>query len=113
LEKAGLFDEKLFLYFEDADLSQRVLRAGYTIIYAPKAVIWHANAASGGGSGSILHDYYITRNRMIFGMKYAPLRSKIALVRESLRLLVSGRQWQKIGIRDFYIGKFGKGSFGV
>ncbi|HYK07964.1 MAG TPA: glycosyltransferase family 2 protein [Candidatus Eisenbacteria bacterium] len=112
LEKVGLFDEKLFLYFEDADLSQRVLKAGYTIIYAPKAVIWHTNAASGGGSGSILHDYYITRNRMIFGMKYAPLRSKIALLRESLRLLVFGRKWQKAGIKDFYLGKFGKGSFG-
>lgn len=113
LEKVGLFDESLFLYFEDADISQKVLKAGYTIIYSPKAVIWHVNAASGGGSGSSLHDYYLTRNRMIFGMRYAPLRTKLALFKESIRLLVLGRQWQKIGIRDFYLRKFGKGSFAI
>lgn len=113
LEKVGLFDENLFLYFEDADISQRVLQAGYTITYAPKAVIWHANASSGGGSGSVLHDYYLTRNRMIFGMRYAPLRSKLALLRESFRLLISGREWQKKGIRDFYVRRFGKGSFTI
>lgn len=111
LEKVGMFDDKLYLYFEDADLSQRIIRAGYDILYQPDAVIWHVNAASGGGAGSPLHDYYLTRNRMIFGMRYAPLRTKIALFRESLRLLLSGRQWQRIGIRDFYLGKFGKGSF--
>ena len=113
LERVGIFDDKLYLYFEDADLSQRVLNRGYKIYYQPKAVIWHVNAASGGGSGSILHDYYLTRNRMLFGMRYAPLRAKIALIRESLRLLVNGRRWQKKGIRDFYLGKFGKGSFAI
>lgn len=113
LEKVGMFDDKLYLYFEDADLSQRVLKAGYTILYQPDAVIWHVNAASGGGPGSPLHDYYLTRNRMIFGMRYAPLRTKFALIRESIRLLLSGRKWQKKGIQDFYLRKYGKGSFAI
>lgn len=112
LKKVGGFDDLLFLYFEDADLSQRILRAGYKIVYQPKSVIWHVNAASGGGSGSPLHDYYITRNRMVFGMRYAPLRAKFALIRESIRLLFAGRPWQKRGIQDFYTRNLGKGSFG-
>ena len=111
LRKVGLLDAKYFLYFEDADLDERIIRAGYKIVYVPSAVLWHINAASSGGSGNNLQDYFITRNRMLFGMRYAPLRSKVALIRESLRLLTSGRPMQKKGIRDFYLGRFGKGTY--
>ena len=111
LEKAGLFDEKYFLYYEDNDLSQRVKKAGFDIYYQPKAVIWHLNAGSTGGSGSSLHDYYITRNRMLFGFKFTSFQTKLALFRESLRILFNGRSWQKRGIVDFYLGRFGKGGF--
>ena len=112
-EKIGLFDEKYFLYYEDADLSMRVKKIGYEIIYVPKAIIWHKNAGSAGGSGSVLQDYYIARNRLLFGMLYAPFRSKLALIKESLSLLFYGREWQKKGVWDFYLGRFGKGSFQV
>ncbi len=112
-KKIGLFNEKYFLYYEDNDFSQKAKKAGYKIIYSPKAIIWHKNAASAGGSGSNLQDYYITRNRMLFGIKYAPFKSKLALIKESLSLFLKGRYWQKRGIWDFYTGKFGKGSFRV
>lgn len=111
LEKVGMFDEKFFLYYEESDLCERVKRKGFSIFYAPRSVLWHKNAQSTGGSGSGLQDYYISRNRLLFGIRYAPFRSKIALLRESLKLLIVGRKWQKIGVRDFYIRKFGKGSF--
>ncbi len=100
-EKVGLLDGRYFLYLEDNDFCQRAKKAGFKLIYVPKAKLWHANAGSSRVGGP-LHDYYLTRNRMLFGMRYAPLRSKLALIRESLRLLLSGREWQKIGIRDFY-----------
>ena len=112
-EKIGLFDGKYFLYLEDLDFSQRAKRAGFKIVFEPSSIIWHYNAASTGGSGSNLQDYFIARNRMLFGMKYASLRTKLALIRESLSLAISGRKWQKVGIRDFYIGRFGKGSFNL
>jgi len=110
-QKLGLFDEKYFLYYEDNDLCQRAKKHGFKILYNPKAFMWHKNAGSAGGSGSSLQDYYITRNRMLFGMKFAPLRSKASLVKESLKLLLSGRPWQKRGVADFYLGRFGKGSY--
>lgn len=111
LEKVGGFNKQYFLYYEDNDLSQRAKKKGFKILYAPKSIIWHKNAGSAGGSGSLLQDYYITRNRMLFGMKYAHLRSKIALIRESAGLLLSGRKWQKKGIADFYLRNFGRGSY--
>jgi GT2 family glycosyltransferase len=110
-EKVGYFDDKYFLYYEDADLSMRAKRKGFNIIYVPKSFIWHKNAGSAGGSGSTLQDYYITRNRLMFGFRYAPLRSKLALFRESLSIFLKGRKWQKQGVIDFYLGKFGKGSY--
>lgn len=110
-EKLGLFDEKYFLYYEDSDFCQRAKSGRYKILYAPKAILWHKNAGSAGGSGSALQDYYITRNRMLFAMRYAPIRSKVAIVRESLHLIANSRPWQKRGVMDFYLSKFGKGRF--
>lgn len=110
LIKVGFLDERYFMYFEDADWNIRAKKAGFKALYVPKAVLWHINAASS-SSGSLLHDYFITRNRMLFGLTYAPLRVKISLIKESLRFLFKGRPWQKRGVRDFYLGKFGKGSF--
>lgn len=111
LEKVGLFDERYFLYYEDADLSERIKKAGYKIYYAPKALLVHVNASSSGGPGGALHDYFLTRNQMLFGLTYAPLKSKIALVRQSMRLFFTGRPYQKLGVKDFYLKRFGKGSF--
>ncbi len=110
LEEIGLFDKRYFAYLEDADFSQRAKKAGWWVLYAPPAHLWHKVSQSS-GIGSELNDYFITRNRMIFGLTYAPLRAKIALVKESFRLLLKGRKWQKIGIKDFYLGNFGKGSW--
>lgn len=111
LKKAKLLDDRYFLYYEDSDLQERIKRLGYKVYYAPRSVIWHKNAGSSGGSGSALHDYYISRNRLLFGYLYAPLKTKFALLRESIKLILKGRKWQKIGVRDFYLGRFGKGSF--
>lgn len=107
------FDDKYFLYYEDADLNTRLHKAGFTIYYEPKAMLWHVNAGATGGSGSVLQDYFISRNRMRIGMKYGRLRTRIALFRESLRILANGRQWQRRGVIDYYLGRFGKGSYPV
>ncbi len=104
----GLLDEKYFLYWEDGDFSIRAKQAGFKIIYQPKAVIWHKNSGSS-GAGSVLHDYYLTRNRLIFGFQYACLRTKLALIRESLRKLLTGRPGEKQGIIDYCLHRFGKG----
>jgi GT2 family glycosyltransferase len=113
LRTVGLFDENYFLYLEDSDLNERIKRAGFARYYIPDSVIWHENAGSTGGSGSDLQDYFITRNRLLFGMRYASVRTKLALFRESMNLLATGRKWQKQGVKDYYLRNFGKGSYRV
>jgi GT2 family glycosyltransferase len=110
VRKAGMFDPKYYLYLEDVDFSLKVRANKYKILFVPKARIWHKVSASS-GIGSELNDYFITRNRLIFGMRYAPIRTRFALYRESLRLLFKGRKWQKRGVLDFYFSDFGKGSW--
>ena len=82
-------------------------------MFQPESVVWHKNAQSAGGSGSFLQDYYITRNRLLFGLKFVSFRQKAALIKESFKLLAKGRKWQKKGVMDFYLGRLGKGSYPV
>jgi len=109
-KKIGLLDDDFFMYFEDVDFCQRAKINNFKMAYIPTSKIWHVNSGSS-KSGGDLHDYFITRNRLIFGFKYAKLRTKIALFRESIRFLISGSKWKKRAVLDFYIKKFNKGSW--
>ncbi len=111
--KIEFLDERYFLYYEDSDFNIRAKKAEYKIMYAPLAFLWHINAGSTGGSGSNMQDYFITRNRILFGITYAPLKTKVALIAESLRLFLYGRKWQRQGILDFYTMRFGKGGYSL
>lgn len=46
LEKVGYFDESYFFYFEETDLSLRVLEKGYRVVYSPTAKIIHHQEGS-------------------------------------------------------------------
>lgn len=81
IEKVGRWDENYFLYFEDADFSVRSKRAGIKLYFDPHIVVWHKNAASTGGPGSSLHQQYQDRNRLRFGLKYAPWKTKLHLLK--------------------------------
>jgi len=107
IEKVGLMDDEYFLYWEDVGWSVRVNRAGYKVVFEPKSIIWHKNAGSTGGSGSKLHQYYQTRNRVRFAMKYAPYRSKLAVVRESIKILKSGTKTKKNAVWHAMISRYG------
>jgi GT2 family glycosyltransferase len=80
VDKVGFWDERYFLYFEDADYCVRVKKEGFKLYYNPKIVIWHKNAQSTGGAGSKVHQRYQRKNRLIFGLKYAPFKTKIYLI---------------------------------
>ena len=108
IQEVGLFDPKYFLYYEDTDLSIRIKKSGYRLLMTPEGKVWHKNAGSTAGSGSNIHVYYQTRNRLIFGMKYASFRTKIALFKEALIKLKTGNETEKSAITDFLKGKYGK-----
>ena len=47
LRDAGLFWDQLFIYNEEVDLSIRVLRAGYRIVYSPQVRVYHSPSQNG------------------------------------------------------------------
>jgi len=108
--RVGLLDERYCLYLEDTDFNLRVRRTGYRTVVDPNIKIWH-KVAQGSGIGSDLNDYFITRNRLLFGITYARPRTKFALLREAVRKLFTGTKAQKQAIKDFFTGNLGKGSY--
>ncbi|MBN2286348.1 MAG: glycosyltransferase family 2 protein, partial [Tissierellales bacterium] len=83
VETIGMFDENYFLYEEDVELSLRITKAGYKIVYEPKAVVYHrANASirksdqflgilSAKNSNAHIYYYYLVRNRLFTMRKHA------------------------------------------
>lgn len=46
IKKIGLFNENFFFYIEDTELCNRVLNAGYKVLFTPDAVISHSHSQS-------------------------------------------------------------------
>lgn len=89
IDTVGLWDESYFLYFEDADFCERAKRREIHLYYDPSIVIWHKNAQSTQGAGSKLHTKFQEKNRLRFGLKYAPWRTKIHLIKNYIRHLIA------------------------
>ena len=71
LKEVGLLNEKFFIYYEDVDLSFRIKKAGYKLIFHPDSVIYHIAGMSNkskkkgpeGYANSIVH-YLNFRNHL-------------------------------------------------
>jgi GT2 family glycosyltransferase len=70
LAEVGLFDEQLFLYYEDVDLAWRGRERGWRYRYVPEAVVRHVHSAST-VEGSPLFDFYNERNRLLTLTRHA------------------------------------------
>ncbi len=66
VETVGIYSPEFFLYFEETDWCARVRRAGYRIVYTPKAKIWHKGSLSSGGGTNPVNTYWNARNRYVF-----------------------------------------------
>ncbi len=74
LEHVGLFDSVYGNYYEDTDLSIRVRKAGFKLLYVPKARSWHIGASSF-GKHSYRRYYLLRRNQIRFIIKNFPVKS--------------------------------------
>ena len=100
LRAAGGFDADLFLYYEDTDLSWKMRKLGWSIIFEPRARAWHQHMASTGGAENPVFRFYNTRNsvavvrrhagwwtaaksfsRQLLGAAYRTLRAPLATMR--------------------------------
>ncbi|MGH7151520.1 MAG: glycosyltransferase family 2 protein [Planctomycetota bacterium] len=90
LEGIGLFDEELWLFFNDVDLCLRLRRAGWRIRYLAQAGVVHEKGASTGRFPRFAVEWH--KNRLAYYRKhYGPLGSFV------VRLAVAAR-----GLEEFF-----------
>ena len=72
MRDAGPFWDDLFIYNEEVDLSIRVLRAGYRIIYCPGARVYHTCSSKGRSGAATYWSLQIRNWIWIFYRYYSP-----------------------------------------
>lgn len=108
IESIGSLDEKFYAYFEDLDYCLKAGKKGFRCWYVPQSIVWHKNAGSTSRPGNPTQDYYFTRNRLLIGMRYAPLRTKAALVKEAGKMVLTGSSIRRQAVIDACLGRYGK-----
>jgi GT2 family glycosyltransferase len=83
LDDARLASE-LFAYVEDVELSLRLRRRGYAVVFVPDAVVRHKGSAATGGSVSTHNLYYDTRNTIVVTERHAPLPPGLRALRRGV-----------------------------
>ena len=69
--KIGIFDERFFLYYEDADFSMRAKKAGFDLLIVPTAHIKHLEQSNGKNK---LKTYWLVLSGLMFFYTYSPSR---------------------------------------
>jgi len=84
LDDVGTFDEQLFLYYEDVELSRRGARRGWRYRTAPDSVVRHIHSATA-TDRSAFAAHYNERNRLLVTTRHAaPARTVRAVGRYSV-----------------------------
>ena len=106
LKEVGLFDPGYVGYwFEDTDLSVRVRKAGYQILFNPFAKVWHKPHATV-EQFSFRKKYLATRNAIRFMKKHAPVHGWI----KYMFYAIAGLPYALI--RDLMKGRGAQGAWG-
>jgi GT2 family glycosyltransferase len=119
IEQVGGLDERFFYYWEETDWCRRAAEAGWVILLAPQAQLWHKGVQRNYEPPPNV-TYYATRNRLLFLRKHAaPAVVWGAVLFDNIRTLASwtvrpkwramhahrDAMWQ--GLRDFFGSHWG------
>ena len=119
-DKIGFWDEKYFLYFEDADFSMRARKAKIPIEFLPEIKVSHSVSASTKKLGSPMILRYHYRNAFYFNLKNGPWHIKLFVwpwswfvaSKQILKIVVRKNVEQSkailAGVMDFYKNNYGK-----
>ena len=97
LASVGGFDERYFLYWEDADLCRRLRRKGYEVRYVPAAVAVHKVGVSSRSSGAEAIRAFHESAYLYYATHVAP---SAAAKRALARLLLRSRCWLRLRARN-------------
>jgi GT2 family glycosyltransferase len=109
--EAGLFNEDLFMYYDEAELCIRLKQLGYKIYYAPKYFVIH-DLSYTTRKNTFIKTYYMTRNKFIVFSKSMSFYNKISFAVHEFAFHIKNRRLKDAlyhlkGIYDFAVGKKG------
>jgi GT2 family glycosyltransferase len=84
LEKTGLFDPAMFLYFDEVDLCWRIWLSGYKVVYAPASTVYHASGSTASKLQVQTRLYFYTRNHIRILLKNYNLANACKAVKISM-----------------------------
>lgn len=94
VQEIGLFDERYFIYGEEADLALRSYRAGYKMIVTSEARVWHHHDFSPKNKKQkYFAYYYMNRSKILYFIKYKFIRSLFMLLFKELLLIPLKIKW--------------------
>ena len=109
--EVGMFNEDLFMYYDEADISIKLKKNGYKILYAPNSFVRHDTSYSTRNI-SHLKTYYMTRNKFIVFNKSMTIGSKCYFLLHELAFHLKNRRVKNAvyhlkGFYDYVVGKKG------
>ena len=88
LRRVGLFDQDMFLYLEDTDLSWKVRQMGYQVLFVPASLVYHKYSPNRGHR----FYYYFERNRWWVLLTYYRPATLVVLAPAAI-LMELGQLW--------------------
>lgn len=88
-KSVGLLDDDFFLTYEETDWCYRAKSKGYKCYFVPEAKLWHKVSVSFGGNQSPLRNYFMTRNKMLWGRKHLNFSLRLRLHSEAINTIFS------------------------
>jgi GT2 family glycosyltransferase len=110
----GMFNEDLFIYYDEPFLSMEFLKKGYISLYDPNTTAYHHISYSS-SPHSTFKTYLMTRNHLYFFKMYGTSKSFLCPYLRPLRMLIfflkrfmfNNIYHSFLGIYDEFIGKKG------
>lgn len=87
MAQIGMFDENVFLYCEEAILSKKIADAGYSIYYAPEAVITHFHGVTTGKCSAFVDSEY-SKSLLYYLSEYENVRIRLWGIKRLLILKI-------------------------
>ena len=110
----GAFDDKFFIFHEDADLCLRSLDRGFVNLTISKAIVYHKGSETMKDFTALTH-YYSTRNFLYLARKHAnaldSFKVALGLIYYSFKHLFAKPDIRRAffcGVWDFHIGRMGQ-----
>jgi GT2 family glycosyltransferase len=79
IEEVGMLDHEYFAYWEEADWCVRAKKAGYGVLYVPKAEIWHKGLSTTRKTSGFV-EYHMTRNMFWFMKQHTTRRQYLSFL---------------------------------